>query len=454
MMPRLILTMTLRRATTVAALLLFSCALHACSDDGGSGGGGDTNNAPGNNAPGNNAPGNNAPNNTGNNDGGGASCASDDDCGDGEVCDTDANACRLACASDDDCSPNSRCADSGFCVARDACSGAGDCGDGELCNSCVGRCENSGDAPRACQNDTNCFIDEFCDPCRAICRPLGQACDPCQEDIECGGDDDLCLDFSLGGRFCGRTCDSLADCPRGFVCSEVADTQQCVPASGDCAAPAECLEDRDCELGQQCGPQGTCVPGCSPGTCPNGQVCDAGSCIPPCADDTDCPMGAECQDTGLCQVPGGCLTSRDCPDAGTYCDTDQLTCVPGCEADSDCPALQVCRGNQCQQRPCDGNYLCAFGQVCDFDSGRCVTAEGRFCEECNAEAENQCGGEPNQCLRISDDEGNPVGDYCGVGCNPDDPDACPVGYGCVEIQDQNMNVVGNVCFRDCSRDPI
>jgi len=148
------------------------------------------------------------------------------------------------------------------------------------------------------------------------------------------------------------------------------------------------------------------------------------------------------------------LTSRDCEEPGTYCNLEALMCEPGCGEDDDCAGLEICRANRCQPRPCDGNYLCAFGQVCNTTSGQCERAEGPYCDACDAEAEDQCGGDPNMCLRISDEDGNAIGDYCGVGCEPDNLDACPVGYGCEEIMDENMQAVGAVCFRACHRDPI
>jgi hypothetical protein len=58
------------------------------------------------------------------------------------------------------------------------------------------------------------------------------------------------------------------------------------------------------------------------------------------------------------------------------------------------------------------------------------------------------------CLSLQDEDGNDLGDYCGVGCDPADLDGCPVGYGCETIQDQDGNTVGNVCFRACYRDPV
>jgi hypothetical protein len=435
--------------------LLALAALAACDS-----GGGDS---PSNNGAANNGMTNNGANNGGANNGGvnngqnngGEPCAADADCGQGEVCDEGAGSCRPGCAADADCAPTTRCGEGGFCVSRGTCDAQAPCaGAGEVCDTCQGRCVLGPEGARVCQSDANCFEGQFCDPCAKICRAQGQPCEPCQEDLACGDADDLCLDLRQGGRVCGQGCGADTDCPRGFLCEAVGDATQCVPASGNCQRPAQCGEDQDCPAGSRCGPLLTCVPGCTEGTCPNGEVCDAGSCKPPCADDAQCPAGAACDASGLCKVPGGCLTSRDCAEAGTYCDQAQQRCVPGCFGDADCPGLQVCRGNQCMRRPCDGNHLCAFGQVCDKDSGQCVEPEGPYCDPCDAEAEGQCGGEPNRCLRLQDDEGNELGDYCMVACDPTDLDACPVGYTCTELMDENGQPMGAICVRGCHRDPV
>ena len=422
------------RSIALATALL---ALTACSDPAGGGSNNGANNGANNGQPNNGQPNNGQPNNGQPNNG------------------QPNNGEPVTCGSDDDCPPTGRCQGE-VCVSRAACDSVDACSDGEVCNSCLGRCEAFvADTPRVCVEDQNCLIDQFCDTCRSVCRQLAAPCEPCEEDVQCGEAGDLCLDLRRGDRVCGQACADVTDCPRGFACEAVqAGVQQCVPRSGDCASPGECEDHDDCPLGEQCGPLLSCVPGCTEGTCPNEQVCDAGACKPPCAADADCPQGAECTPDGLCRVPGGCLTSRDCPDAATYCDTDAQMCREGCAVDDDCPGLQVCSENQCRNRPCDGNHLCGFGQVCNKDTGLCVAPEGPYCDMCDAEAENQCGGEPNQCLRIQDEEGNALGDFCGVACDPDDLDACPVGYRCQELRDQDDMVVGNVCFRSCHRDPV
>ncbi len=445
-----------RRAWAAAVCVWCLLGAAACSDDGGGeapAGNNAANNSAVNNAPNNSVANNNPPDN---NDPTPVSCTSDEGCGVSEVCDEAAGFCRAACADDAACRAAERCGAGGFCEARSACSAADGCGAGEVCNTCAGQCEAPPQgAGRACTVDMNCRVEEFCDPCRKVCRPLGSACDPCQEDVECGGAGDLCLDFALGGRFCGAACATDTECPLGFGCGEVSGgARQCVPLSGECSRPGACESDDECPSGLRCGPRLSCVAGCTEGSCPNGEVCDNGSCKAPCASAADCVSPAECTPEGLCRVPGGCATSRECPEAGTYCDLTVNMCMPGCESDADCPGTQVCSDNTCRRRPCEGNFQCAFGQVCNQGTGACEEAQGPYCDMCDADAEDQCGGEPNQCLRLQDEDGNALGDFCGVACTPGERDACPVGYSCEELMDENMQVVGAVCFRACHREPI
>ncbi|MEM7154076.1 MAG: Ig-like domain-containing protein [Myxococcota bacterium] len=95
------------------------------------------------------------------------------------------------------------------------------------------------------------------------------ACQPCSWDGQCGGAEDLCLQFGVEDRACGRACDDSSDCGVGFSCSpepltsvEGASGRQCIPASGQC--PDLACEDDDHEpddtlrqaLGQPALPEG------------------------------------------------------------------------------------------------------------------------------------------------------------------------------------------------------
>lgn len=62
-------------------------------------------------------------------------------------------------------------------------------------------------------------------------------CAPCTANDECKGGG-LCIlrggeDAGTSG-FCGSPCNSGADCPASFTCTEIGQTKQCVPTDGIC----------------------------------------------------------------------------------------------------------------------------------------------------------------------------------------------------------------------------
>jgi hypothetical protein len=129
------------------------------------------------------------------------------------------------------------------------------------------------------------------------------------------------------------------------------------------------------------------------------------------------------------------------------------TCQPGCLEDFDCKSSKkICVNGSCEEKPCDGNFWCAFGQVCDLSGGGCKEAEGPYCDTCADESTCGPGG---KCIELQDDEGNALGKFCAPACGPDPNNPCPNGYSCVELQDENEVPTGeSICFRDCSYNPI
>ena len=370
----------------------------------------------------------------------------------GHICDPVRGGCVYPCDDDRECVFGSACnTDTGLCEVRETCSSDDDCeGERVKCNPCQGICTEI-----ACLSDTNCAVNEYCDTeCTFQCYVMKELCAECRRDEECGRRGDLCLDYSTGGRFCGLECATVADCGVGFECVSVGESKQCVARSRICEEPGECEEDEDCPRTEICAASLACVPGCNDdGACAGDQVCVQARCTDPCTSNEECPEGRECID-GKCKVPGGCMTSRDCPEPQTYCDPNTLMCVPGCLVDDDCmDATLECESNSCVPRGCSGNYSCGFGQVCNFETELCEEAEGPYCEECDPQDDTACGGPPNLCANFQDEDGNDLGAFCLVQCEADPENACPQGYACEELQDQNGQIQ-RLCFRACWRPPV
>jgi len=230
----------------------------------------------------------------------------------------------------------------------------------------------------------------------------------------------------------------------------------CVPRGGECSAPGDCAADRDCPDGHFCNDALFCQRGCEEDTaCPNDQVCTNLRCRPPCAADPDCAPNGVCGPDGHCQVPGGCVSSADCLEPETHCDVAMQQCVPGCERDNDClDATKGCVGGACRPLGCAGNYQCAFEEVCDLETAECKPAGGVHCQEgCDPQDQDACGGPPNRCLSLQDEDENPIGDFCFEACL-EPPNECPQGYECVDLEDQDGNVTDSLCVRRCDYTPV
>lgn len=214
-----------------------------------------------------------------------ASCATDADCGPGELCSID------ACApSTCECDP---------ATAQWICT--------EDCNpGCVpaSGCQGPSPAEAACEADTDCAPGEICD--ETACAPSGCVCDATTGLWVC---DENCLPACVAGSHAcddpnpaDGACYTDADCDAGQTCAmagcqpsdctcvdgEWACTDDCAgTCTGTCPGenPQGCVAD-GCPEGEVCAQAGTCVPsscGCDPAT---GQWictedCGGGICLPP-----------------------------------------------------------------------------------------------------------------------------------------------------------------------------
>jgi uncharacterized membrane protein YgcG len=181
----------------------------------------------------------------------------------------------------------------------------------------------------------------------------------------CNGLDDDCN----GKVDDGATCDK-----QGYVCNQ----GTCVPpcSNGEFVCPPSKSCDGKVEL---------CVdPACVGKTCPDGQICRAGTCGTPC-DGVVCPHGTECLGDAcvdLCKLVT-CNASEVCLEGQCFsacnqcggiackaplaCDADTGQCLdPSC--DPKCPKGQYCDAGKCKD-PCDG-AKCPNGQTCS--NGECT----------------------------------------------------------------------------------
>jgi hypothetical protein len=267
--------------------------------------------------------------------------------------------------------------------------------------------------------------------------------DPRYTDLEC----DATGCFLCEGLDCEEyRCDTTNQCPSGFVCTI---DQQCLPGSdgptlglddaspqGSCTAHEDCQSDELCALDGVCVPRndtaepgetnpvespgqetGTAIPlpdhpndvcvvnadcgegiclnaaclfACaSDGSCPSGQACEAGQCLPLDAGETECTFNGECGPSRLC-VEGLCFST--CSEA-TDCGANEM-CQEGlCQADV-APVIQCSGANSCEGdascvngkclATCGDEGTCSEGFSCDFG----------FCHQevfCLASAECQDG---------------------------------------------------------------
>ena len=227
-----------------------------------------------------------------------------------------------SCVSGDGCCPN------GCTAAMDA-----DCGDRPDGNPVDnGHGANNG----AC-------VPATCDTLGAEC---GATSDGCGGTVNCGScaNGDSCID---------AVCHSVvASCDPNVSGTCPTEAPYCLDGKcAECIGVADCTGDEICD-GGFCRPTPDC--NSNPGLCPDGYVCNAGTC--------EAPVGKGC-DPNDPQSCGG----------GTFCDPGTSTCISAggdlgcgfCGEDCTCPS-----------GTCDG-FLCSCTGTTDNPFGECP--EGQFC---------------------------------------------------------------------------
>lgn len=197
-----------------------------------------------------------------------------------------------------------------------------------------------------CETDADCDEGQVCAPAPASCPPCeaGAECPSCEP--ETSGE---CMDAGGGGHefWSGVECETDADCPDLFSCSEEA-----VP----CAMPAIACDCPDCPPdAPDCDPECSCP---DPGDyeCPDETVKICVYEPASCETDAECGEGFECYAEEICYgSSGGCacpgwdpdsgeepaectcdeepVSTEECEVVGSYCAPKQVEC----QADADCP---------------------------------------------------------------------------------------------------------------------
>jgi hypothetical protein len=216
---------------------------------------------------------------------------------------------------------------------------------------------------------------------------------------------------------CDGTVDEQAECPGGGACIDGACTQACGSSEFSCPTGQICkngwcvpdpCDAMDCAKqnpGWVC-KSGECVDPCKNVVCGKLEICVRGACVDNSCYSKGCPQGQAC-------IQGTCQTDPCPPDAcgpGQLCREGQ--CIPLCDAVS-CNAGETCQivdeggtqRTQCVPDPCSG-VTCKPGEVC---------------------LQGKCGSDPCAALRCKAGEacveGKCVKDLCEV-------TGCPPGYRC------------------------
>jgi Cys-rich repeat protein len=382
-------------------------------------------------------------------------CATDAECGDGEICVEDPSGALMCTAIE--CGPDTPCALAtqacvdGLCQESDNlckaegsdCLYSGECCEGFSCSGdklCIPHTPCVTDAEceagvcdvktGECINAPNCTTEgctagTVCNEETGACEPDGGSnnaiCSPCTNDSDCA--DSFCT--ALGGStYCVPACENNDDCITGYKCFNVQGSGlRCVPGSYTCEQP--CIQS-GCPTGKTCDfSSGECIPQldlCD--SCEKDDQCGVGSrcvivgtlgklCIPQCVNNT-CSQGGSCQlfdDVSICHPGAECCFGDNCSGSETGTETGTETgsetgetgCNPPCS-----DPFPVCnpQNDTCVQ--CLANEDCPAGEFCDMNTKLCTSDVCAACED-PYPACTTINGQP-ACVQCVQDADCPSGD--------------------------------------------
>ena len=253
------------------------------------------------------------------------------------------------------------------------------------------------------------------DPLFACASPYTHLCRPCHSDGDCkssSGVEDVCVDFGVGGQFCGAACADVG-CPDGYSCQEVATSggatlEQCVPDSGDCfcspqaialAASTPCFADNDigsCEGIRSCTEDGLsecnapvpaaevcngvdddCNDEIDDGVCNDNDPCTKDSCVPESGCINEPLTGTGCDDANVCTLADHCEAGI-CTGTSIDCDDKNPCTYDNCDAAGGCLYTY-------NTAKCDDDNPCTMADACSL--GDCAGTE----VDCDCLTNDDCG---------------------------------------------------------------
>ncbi len=297
-------------------------------------------------------------------------------------------------------------ADAGALDAGPGCPGAAGCGCKQPGDCTSKFCIESPEGwicPRLCAD--GCADDETCletsgpdgKPAKVCVPRWGRICNPCGHNAECGAagvKGAVCVDRGDDGAYCGASCSSDDDCPKGFGCKDAVDingaaVKQCLYASQPCVCSKLAIDEglstpcaATASAGGSCLGQRTCAKDGSPGAPAGGGLTDcqtAPSAKEVCNgqdDDCDgttdegaCDDGNKCA-VSLCVATTAVSSGWDCVvESKTDCDDGKPCTADTCDPDAGCKQEPMADGAPCGNQDVCKNDVCVAKDMVKIPAG-------------------------------------------------------------------------------------